>query len=115
MTQLPSIIYQAGKLGDLPRSAQDLALARRLDDKGVTPGRIYGNSGGCLAALAHGIVLAAPACTRTASPPRPPAPWTTSPTFFHARQRSDPPRQLARPAIRLLQSAAPARLAPRPA
>ncbi len=55
----PSIIYQAGKLGDVPQVLQDLALARDLDARGVVPGRIYGNSGGCLAALAHGVVLSA--------------------------------------------------------
>ena len=31
MTTAPSIIYQAGKLGDLPQVRQDLALARDLD------------------------------------------------------------------------------------
>lgn len=53
-----SIIYQAAKLGDIPYLLKDFELAQRLDQ--VTPiGRIYGNSSGALAALAHGIVITA--------------------------------------------------------
>jgi predicted acylesterase/phospholipase RssA len=59
MQPSPSIIYQAAKLGDLPQLRQDFAFAQGLDARGTAPGRLYGNSAGALAALAHGIVLAA--------------------------------------------------------
>jgi predicted acylesterase/phospholipase RssA len=59
MPPLPSVIYQTAKLGDLPQLRQDFAFASRVHAQGTTPGRLYGNSGGALVALAHGIVLAA--------------------------------------------------------
>src|SRR5512136_994078 len=54
-----SVIYQSAKLGDISYLLKDLDLARRLDAEGVPIGRLYGNSSGALAALAHGIVVTA--------------------------------------------------------
>ncbi len=56
-----TVIYQAAKLGDISCLLQDFELARRLQAKGMPIGRVYGGSSGALAALAHGVILAAQA------------------------------------------------------
>jgi len=55
----PSIIFQSAKLGDVELIAKELDWAQSLLDKGETPSRIYGISGGALAALAYSLSLAA--------------------------------------------------------
>ncbi len=61
MTQNPpaTIIFQSAKLGDLPCIVKELDWAERLLNDGIKPGRIFGVSGGNLAALAFGLTLAA--------------------------------------------------------
>ena len=54
-----SVIYQSAKLGDVPYLLKDFEMARQLDAERVPIGRLYGNSSGALAALAHGLVVTA--------------------------------------------------------
>lgn len=63
-----SVIYQSAKLGDISYLLKDFELARRLDGDGTPVGRLYGNSSGALAALAHGIVVTARARPHRFSP-----------------------------------------------
>jgi hypothetical protein len=55
----PTIIFQSGKLGDRARLLRELDWADRLLGERVEPGRIFGVSGGNLAALAFCLALAA--------------------------------------------------------
>jgi hypothetical protein len=55
----PTIIFQSAKLGDLPWILKELEWAERLLSGGVAAGRIFGVSGGNLAALAFGLAWAA--------------------------------------------------------
>jgi predicted acylesterase/phospholipase RssA len=59
MTVPASVVFQAAKLGDVPRILADFEWAERLQASQVSVGRVYGVSGGALAALAFGLVLAA--------------------------------------------------------
>ena len=63
MSQISStpatIIFQSAKLGDLPWILKELDWAESLLREGVEAGRIFGVSGGNLAALAFGLALAA--------------------------------------------------------
>lgn len=54
-----SVIYQAAKLGEIAYLLNDLEMAQSLNAERIPIGRIYGNSSGALAAVAHGIVLSA--------------------------------------------------------
>jgi hypothetical protein len=54
-----TLLFQSGKLGDLPWIVRELDWAERLLKDGAEPGRIFGVSGGNLAALAFGLALAA--------------------------------------------------------
>jgi predicted acylesterase/phospholipase RssA len=54
-----TIIFQSAKLGDLPRILEELGWAERLLNEDVPVGRIFGVSGGSLAALAFGLAHAA--------------------------------------------------------
>jgi hypothetical protein len=54
-----TIIFQSAKLGDLPWIHKELEWAERLLGEGVAAGRIFGVSGGNLAALAFGLARAA--------------------------------------------------------
>jgi hypothetical protein len=54
-----TIIFQSGKLGDLPWIVKELEWSERLLSRGLPAGRIFGVSGGNLAALAFGLALAA--------------------------------------------------------
>jgi hypothetical protein len=58
MNSSPSIIFQSAKLGDVELIANELDWAQSLLDKGGTPSRIYGVSGGVLPALAYALSLA---------------------------------------------------------
>lgn len=59
MSNAPSIIFQASKLGDLRLIVNELRCARGLIEAGQLVGRIYGVSGGALTAMAFGLTLAA--------------------------------------------------------
>ena len=59
MSSVPSIIFQAAKLGDLPFIVKELDRAEALLKDGITAGRIYGVSGGALTATAYALALAA--------------------------------------------------------
>jgi len=59
MATEPSIIFQAAKLGDLPFIVRELDRAQALLNENRPAGRIYGVSGGALAAMAFGLALAA--------------------------------------------------------
>lgn len=52
-----SIIYQAAKLGDIPQVLSDFALAHEVIAEKIPIGRVYGTSGGALAALTHCLVI----------------------------------------------------------
>ncbi len=54
-----TIVFQSAKLGDLPRILKELEWAERLLREGAAVGRIFGVSGGNLAALAFSLALAA--------------------------------------------------------
>jgi hypothetical protein len=54
-----TIIFQSAKLGDLPWVLKELEWAERLLSDGVAVGRIFGVSGGNLAALAFGLARVA--------------------------------------------------------
>ena len=54
-----TIIFQSAKLGDLPWILKELDWAERLLDEDMEAGRIFGVSGGNLAALAFGLARAA--------------------------------------------------------
>jgi hypothetical protein len=54
-----TIIFQSAKLGDLPWILKELGWAEHLLGEGVAEGRIFGVSGGNLAALAFGLARAA--------------------------------------------------------
>ncbi len=54
-----SIIYQAGKLGDVAQLLDDIALAQRLAASGTVIGRLYGNASGALVAVAHAVQIGA--------------------------------------------------------
>jgi hypothetical protein len=54
-----TIVFQSAKLGDLPWILKELDWAKRLLNEGVAAGRIFGVSGGNLAALAFGLARAA--------------------------------------------------------
>lgn len=54
-----TIIFQAGKLGDVPQLLVELAWAKRLLDSPESDLRVYGLSGGALAALAFTLARAA--------------------------------------------------------
>jgi hypothetical protein len=54
-----TVIFQSAKLGDLPWILKELEWAEKLLSDGVAVGRIYGVSGGNLAALAFGLAWAA--------------------------------------------------------
>ncbi len=55
----PSIIFQSAKLGDVELITKELDWAQSLLDKGETPSRVYGISGGALPALAYALSLSA--------------------------------------------------------
>jgi hypothetical protein len=55
----PSVIFQSAKLGDLEKIEEEMRWAQFLLDRGETPGRVYGISGGVLTALAFSLSLAA--------------------------------------------------------
>lgn len=55
----PSILFQAGKLGDVPQLAAELRLAKGLLQSNQPVGRIYGISGGSLTAAAFALELSA--------------------------------------------------------
>jgi predicted acylesterase/phospholipase RssA len=55
----PSIIFQSAKLGDVELIANELDWVQSLLDQSEAPARIYGISGGALAALAYSLSLAA--------------------------------------------------------
>ncbi|MBN1119937.1 MAG: hypothetical protein JXJ17_02575 [Anaerolineae bacterium] len=57
--QPTTVIYQSAKLNHLPQLQSDFDLARRLEAEGASIGRIFGNSSGALAALAHAIMISA--------------------------------------------------------
>ena len=59
MKTAPSIIFQSAKLGDRQLIVEELSWAQSLLDKGELPSRVYGVSGGVLAALAFSLSLAA--------------------------------------------------------
>ncbi len=54
-----TVIFQSAKLGDLPWIFKELEWAERLLKEGAGEGRIFGVSGGNLAALAFGLARAA--------------------------------------------------------
>lgn len=54
-----TIIFQSAKLGDLPQILKELEWAERLLGENVPAGRIFGVSGGNLAALAFSLARAA--------------------------------------------------------
>ncbi len=54
-----TIVFQSAKLGDLPWILKDLEWAERLLGEGTAAGRIFGVSGGNLAALAFGLARTA--------------------------------------------------------
>jgi hypothetical protein len=58
---LPSVIYQASKLGDVGCLLAEFKLAADAQRKGRRPGRIYGVSGGAFVALATGLQWASQA------------------------------------------------------
>lgn len=58
MKTLPSIIFQSAKLGDLELIVEELGWAQLLLNEGKNPDRVYGISGGVLAALAYSLSLA---------------------------------------------------------
>jgi hypothetical protein len=55
----PSIIFQSAKLGDLQLIAEELGWAQSLLDDGKAPSKVYGISGGALAALTYSLSPAA--------------------------------------------------------
>jgi hypothetical protein len=59
MTVPATVVFQSAKLGDVPRILADFEWAERLQAGQVSVGRVYGVSGGALAALAFGLMLAA--------------------------------------------------------
>jgi hypothetical protein len=59
MTPSQSVIFQSAKLGDVPIVLEELRWADKLLSEQTPIGRIYGLSGGALAALAFGLVLSA--------------------------------------------------------
>jgi hypothetical protein len=67
----PSLILQAAKLGDVPQLLAELDAVRALLQQGTRPGRIYGLSGGALAALAVALdlTLAGPSVGATHASP----------------------------------------------
>jgi predicted acylesterase/phospholipase RssA len=54
-----TVIFQSAKLGDLPQILKELEWAQSLLSEGMEIGRIFGVSGGNLAALAFGLAQAA--------------------------------------------------------
>lgn len=58
-TPSPTVIFQSGKLGDIPWILKEMDWAERLLKERIEPGRIFGISGGNLAALAFSLALAA--------------------------------------------------------
>jgi hypothetical protein len=54
-----TIIFQSAKLGDLPWILKELEWAERLLNEDIGAGRVFGVSGGNLAALAYGLARAA--------------------------------------------------------
>lgn len=54
-----TIIFQAGKLGDIPAILAELTWAEQLLQNGVQARRVYGVSGGVFAALAYSLAAAA--------------------------------------------------------
>jgi hypothetical protein len=59
MTEPASVVFQSAKLGDVPRILADFEWAERVQSDQASVGRVYGISGGALAALAFGLMLAA--------------------------------------------------------
>ena len=53
MPSTNSLLFQAAKLGDIPKIVNELEWARDLIHKENQPERVYGASGGALSALAY--------------------------------------------------------------
>lgn len=59
MHTTPTILFQSAKLGDIHQILEEMDWAEQLVNSEVEPGRIMGNSGGCLTAFGFGLELAA--------------------------------------------------------